>query len=51
MPRKRKTRSYTCTDAEQEEMNARLPYKTKNDDIDNMSRLIVHAVLRLPRSK
>jgi hypothetical protein len=51
MTRKRKTRSYTATDYEHEEMLARLPQSTKGDEIDNMSRLIVYAVLRLPRGK
>ena len=51
MPRKRKTRSYTATDAEYAEMVARLPYVTKDDEIDSLSRLIVHAIKRLPRSK
>ena len=51
MPRKRKTRSYTATDQEHEEMLARLPCRAKPEDIDNLSRLIVYAVLQLPRRK
>jgi hypothetical protein len=43
--------SFTCTDHELAEMLGRIPYPVKGDTIDNLSRLIVFAVKRLPKQK
>lgn len=51
MPRKRKARSYTATDHEHREMRARLPKTVRGETIDTLTRLIIYAVLRLPKSR
>lgn len=49
MPRTRKTRTYTCTDEEYEQMKSRLPYQVKGKEINSLSQLFVYSISRLPK--